>query len=98
LRAYCFSPLGANHNRPSQHGLVRRALFDRKGQDTARFDMSAGAGIGDDRRGAEWAFGGVNGRIEFKLGAAIGAFYNPSFLDLVFWQLVGIGGVEIQLA
>ncbi len=98
LRAYSCNPFGANHKpaQPVGHRLLRRAFFQREGQQPARFDMAVGAGVGDDGSGAERAFGGVGGAIEFHLRAAVGTTQNAGFLDLRIRKGGVQRGLEIQ--
>ena len=83
---------------PARHGLVGGALVEDEGQHAARLDLAMRAGIGDDGRGAERAFGGMGVGIELDLGSAIGALGDAKVLHLLQRQKVVDGGAEIELA
>jgi hypothetical protein len=76
---------------------VRLPFGQLEGDDGLRLDMPVGAGVGDQRRGAEGAFLGVDLRIEGDLRTAIGALGDAGFLHLGGIEPVAHGGAEIEL-
>ena len=75
---------GANQSRPSQRFIAARASssLSRNGSCACGLICRCDAGVGDDRRGAERAFLGVQVGVELDLRAAARALRDPDLLHL----------------
>jgi hypothetical protein len=82
---------------PAVHRVMGLSFGQLEGDDALRLDMPVGAGIGDQRGGAEGAFLGVDLCVEGDLRAAIVALGDAGFLHLGGIEAVAQRGAEIEL-
>ena len=91
--------LGANQSRPSQPfiAVARLRLAEQERQLRLRLDLPADPGVGDDRRGAERAFPGVQVGVELDLRAAARALDEARLLHLRGGQAVLLDRAQVEL-